>query len=50
MPKEVMRILIAVLVVVGLVTTGCEPAPPKLTKEQFEKKQQQKEGREGHQF
>jgi|GEM_PF-4398429 len=45
-----MRIFIALLLVGGLVAAGCEPAPPKLTKEQFEKKQQQKEGREGHPF
>jgi hypothetical protein len=45
-----MRIFIALLLVGGLVAAGCEPAPPKLTKEQFEKKQEQKEGREGHQF
>ena len=45
-----MRILIAILLVVGLMAAGCEPAPPKLDKAQFEKKQEQKEGREGHQF
>ena len=50
MRAQIGILLGAILLVVGLVVAGCEPAPPKLTNEQFEKKQEQKEGREGHQF
>jgi starvation-inducible outer membrane lipoprotein len=44
------RILGLILLAMTLVVAGCEAPAPKLSKEEFEKKQQKKEKREGHPF
>lgn len=44
------RTLGLILLVMALVAAGCEAPAPKISKEEFEKKQQKKEKREGHPF